>query len=89
METAVVAFTTFFATIGPLDVGPVFAAMTPAVKARDRRRMAVRGTLIATVLKELELPQVVLLAPPEYADALGMFDFHARPHVLLRRGETP
>jgi multiple antibiotic resistance protein len=50
METAVVAFTTFFATIGPLDVGPVFAAMTPAVRSRDRRRMAVRGTLIATVI---------------------------------------
>ena len=27
-ETAIVAFTTFFATIGPLDVGPVFVAMT-------------------------------------------------------------
>ena len=47
-ETAIVAFTTFFATIGPLDVGPVFAAMTPAVAPKARRRMAVRGTLIAT-----------------------------------------
>ncbi len=47
-ETAVVAFTTFFATIGPLDVGPVFAAMTPRALPRARRRMAVRGTLIAT-----------------------------------------
>jgi multiple antibiotic resistance protein len=47
-ETAVVAFTTFFATIGPLDVGAVFAAMTPQATAIARRRMAVRGTLIAT-----------------------------------------
>lgn len=47
-ETAIVAFTTFFATIGPLDVGPVFAAMTPLAAPRLRRRMAVRGTLIAT-----------------------------------------
>lgn len=47
-ETAVVAFTTFFATVGPLDVGPVFAAMTPAVTPKARRRMAVRGTMIAT-----------------------------------------
>lgn len=46
-EIAIVAFTTFFATIGPLDVGPVFAAMTPNIKGRDRRRIAVRGTLIA------------------------------------------
>ncbi len=49
-ETAVVAFTTFFATVGPLDVGPVFAAMTPAADPRSRRRMAVRGTAIATVI---------------------------------------
>jgi multiple antibiotic resistance protein len=47
IETAVVAFTTFFATVGPLDVGAVFAAMTPSATAAARRRMAVRGTLIA------------------------------------------
>ncbi len=49
-ETAVVAFTTFFATIGPLDVGPVFAAMTPSASPAARRRMALRGTLIATAI---------------------------------------
>jgi multiple antibiotic resistance protein len=48
METAVVAFTTFFATIGPLDVGPVFAAMTARALPKARRRMAVRGTAIGT-----------------------------------------
>lgn len=48
METATVAFTTFFATIGPLDIGPVFAAMTPRALPKARRRMAVRGTAIAT-----------------------------------------
>ena len=47
METAVVAFTTFFATIGPLDVAPVFAAMTPRALPKARRRMALRGTAIA------------------------------------------
>lgn len=50
METAVVAFTTFFATVGPLDVGAVFAAMTPSATPRQRRRMAIRGTLIAAVI---------------------------------------
>lgn len=38
-ETAVVAFTTFFATIGPLDVGPVFAAITPRASPKARRRI--------------------------------------------------
>lgn len=62
-ETAVVAFTTFFATIGPLDVGPVFAAMTPAVLPRHRRRMALRGTAIATgILVIFALTGELLLA---------------------------
>jgi multiple antibiotic resistance protein len=50
IEVAVVAFTTFFATVGPLDVGAVFAAMTPGASGAARRRMAVRGTLIAACI---------------------------------------
>jgi multiple antibiotic resistance protein len=63
METAVVAFTTFFATVGPLDVGPVFAAMTPAASPRARRRMAVRGTALAAgILLMFALAGDLLLA---------------------------
>lgn len=63
IETAVVAFTTLFATIGPLDVGPVFAAMTPAAEPADRRRMAMRGTAIATgILLLFALAGEVMLA---------------------------
>jgi multiple antibiotic resistance protein len=47
METAIVAFTTFFATIGPLDVAAMYAGLTPSATADSRRSMAVRGTLIA------------------------------------------
>ncbi|HAT28511.1 MAG TPA: antibiotic resistance protein MarC [Gammaproteobacteria bacterium] len=47
METASVAFATFFATIGPLDVAAIYAALTSAVSRKQRRQMAVRGTLIA------------------------------------------
>ena len=50
IETALVAFTTFFATIGPLDVPAMFAAMTPSDSAKSRRAMAVRGTLIAAII---------------------------------------
>jgi multiple antibiotic resistance protein len=49
-ETAIVAFTTFFATVGPLDVAAMFAALTPAATPAARRAMAVRGTAIATVI---------------------------------------
>ena len=47
IETAGVAFATFFATIGPLDVAAMYAALTGAVSRKRRRQMAVRGTLIA------------------------------------------
>ena len=48
LETALIAFTTFFATIGPADVAALFAALTPGNTPAERRRMAIRGTLIAT-----------------------------------------
>ena len=47
IETAGVAFATFFATIGPLDVAAMYAALRSAVSRKRRRQMAVRGTLIA------------------------------------------
>ncbi|PLX94434.1 MAG: antibiotic resistance protein MarC [Desulfuromonas sp.] len=49
-EIAVVAFTTFFATIGPIDVAAMFAAMTPKASSAFRRSMAVRGTLVASLI---------------------------------------
>ncbi len=50
LETAATALATFFATIGPLDVAAMFAALTPGLTRRDRRRLAVRGTVIATCI---------------------------------------
>lgn len=49
-ETAVVAFATFFATISPLDISAIFAALTVGATAQHRRAMAIRATLIATVI---------------------------------------
>ena len=46
-ETAIVALATFFATIGPIDVAAMFAALTANASAEARRSMAIRGTLIA------------------------------------------
>lgn len=50
IETAGVALATFIATIGPLDVAALFAALTSASTSQQRRSMAVRGTLIATII---------------------------------------
>lgn len=47
LGTALVAFTTFFATIGPPDVAAVFAALTAGEAPARRRYLAVRATLIA------------------------------------------
>ncbi|MGE3292545.1 MAG: MarC family protein [Geminicoccaceae bacterium] len=46
IETALLAFTTFFATIGPLDTAALYPALTPTNTARERRRMARHGCLI-------------------------------------------
>jgi multiple antibiotic resistance protein len=39
VETAIVAFTTFFATIGPFDAAAVFIAITPAARSSQRKRL--------------------------------------------------
>jgi len=49
-ELAVIAFTTFFATIGPIDIAVMFAAMTHGSSAADKKSMAIRGCLIATII---------------------------------------
>lgn len=50
IDVAIVAFTTFFVTVGPVDVAVVYAALTPRHSRVARRRMAVRATLVATVI---------------------------------------
>jgi multiple antibiotic resistance protein len=47
LETTLLAFTTLFATISPVDVAALFAALTPKTSDKDRRVMALKGTLIA------------------------------------------
>ena len=47
IETAGLALATFFATIGPFDVAAMFAALTASKTERERRAIAIRGTLIA------------------------------------------
>lgn len=49
-ETAIVAFATFFATVSPLDISAIFAALTVGTTARHRRTMAVRATVMATII---------------------------------------
>jgi multiple antibiotic resistance protein len=50
IDTAILAFTTLFATIGPLDVAAMFAVHTVNDSAAVRRRTAFRSTFVATVI---------------------------------------
>lgn len=61
LETALVATATFFATMGPLDVAALFAALTPNNTTAQRRTIALKGTLIALG---------ILLAFAVFGDAL-------------------
>jgi multiple antibiotic resistance protein len=47
-ESALVAFSTLLATIGPLETAVLFAALTPGVTRERRRQIAVKAILIAT-----------------------------------------
>ena len=46
-ETAGLALATLFATIGPIGVSAMFAALTASENPEARRSMAIRGTLVA------------------------------------------
>lgn len=47
-RTIILSFATFFATIGPVDLAAIFAALTPYHAARERRLLAVRAVSIAS-----------------------------------------
>lgn len=53
LETASVALATFFATIGPIDVAAMFAALTAKDTPAQRFSIALRGILIAAVVLTL------------------------------------
>lgn len=50
IETAGLALATFFATIGPLDIAAMFAALTANQTAQQKRSIAIRGSLIGMVI---------------------------------------
>lgn len=50
LETALTAVTTLFATIGPVEAAIVFATLTQRFSSADRRAIALKATLIATLI---------------------------------------
>ena len=49
-EAFIVAFTAFFATIGPVDIAAVFAALTADDLPSERRNMALKGVLVGAFI---------------------------------------
>jgi len=50
IETALKSVTTFFATIGPVEAAILFATFTPKMAFAERRAIAVRAAVIATII---------------------------------------
>ena len=48
--TALTSFTTLFATIGPIEAAVFFATLTPNIAHAERRRIALKATVIAAIL---------------------------------------
>ena len=50
IETGLVAFTTFFAVVGPIDVSAVYAGLTAGMPPTQRRKTAIKGVIIAAII---------------------------------------
>jgi multiple antibiotic resistance protein len=50
LDVVLEAFTMLFVVIDPPGLVPVLLALTPGIAAAERRRMALKGTLIATLI---------------------------------------
>lgn len=50
LETALTAFTTFFAVIGPIDTAVLLASLTPNMTGAERRAISVKAVFIATLI---------------------------------------
>jgi multiple antibiotic resistance protein len=50
LEYALTGFTTFFATVGPVEAAVLFATLTPKMSGRERASIAIRATVIASIL---------------------------------------
>lgn len=50
LNFALTSFTTFFATIGPVEAAVLYAGFTSDLAAADRRRLALRAVMIASLI---------------------------------------
>ena len=50
VESALVAFSTLVATVGPIETAVLFAALTPGVSKQRRRQIAIKAIAIATTI---------------------------------------
>ena len=50
LETALTAFTTFFAVIGPIDSAVLLATLTPNATRAERRAISLKAVFIATMI---------------------------------------
>ncbi len=50
LELAIAAFTTFFVTVGPVEVAAIFLSVTPHESAKQRRQTAITASIVAAAV---------------------------------------
>jgi multiple antibiotic resistance protein len=50
LSSFLTGFTTFFATVGPIEAAVIFATLTPKMQRAERVRVCVRAVLIASII---------------------------------------
>lgn len=79
-ETLIAAFVTFFVVIDPVSLAPLFVALTPEATPAERRRIAVKGLVIAgAILLVFAIAGEPLLA----ALGIGLPAFRIAGGILL------
>ena len=80
LSTALVAFSTLLATVGPIESAVLFAALTPRMAPRNRRIIAFKATFIATLVL---LFFTLLGGPILHALGVTLAELEAAGGVLL------
>jgi multiple antibiotic resistance protein len=50
LSSFLTSFTTFFATVGPIEAAVIFAALTPQMARAERTKVAIRAVAIASII---------------------------------------
>jgi multiple antibiotic resistance protein len=89
LELAIAAFTTFFVTVGPVEVAAIFLSVTPRATAAHRRSTAITASIVAALvltgfaLGGRSLLEVLGVGMPAFRTAGGILLLKMATDLLL------